>query len=203
MTDGTGTSTGSGPPRSRSGFGPVVLAGLAAGVLLAVAGSHPWVTYSVRPAESQLVGTDIGQVPLAAALSYLLLASWGVLLVTRRVVRRVFAVIGVLASAGLVASVVWALVNLPDSVRGQFPGTGSQVSTSFSGWLWAAAVGAVVAMAASLLAVRLVPSWPEMGKRYDAPSDLTTAPRPVDPDDPEAGNLELWKAIDKGQDPTA
>ena len=144
--------------------------------------------------------------PLAGALSFVLLAGWGVLLVTRGVVRRIFAVVGVLASLGLAASVVYALVALPDDVAGRFPGAGVQVSTGFSAWLWAGVVAVLVSLVATVLAVRLVPAWPEMGRRYDAPGDPrgAAAPaRPVDPDDPEAGNLELWKAIDEGQDPTA
>ena len=45
-----------------------------------------------------------------------------------------------------------------------------------------------------LAAVRLVPSWPEMGSRYDAPGS-TPPPR-------EETSLDLWRALDHGRDPT-
>ena len=55
-----------------------------------------------------------------------------------------------------------------------------------------AAVGCVLT---TLLAVRLVPAWPEMGRRYDAPPGRRA---PAEPQ----GNLEIWKALDEGHDPT-
>ena len=50
-------------------------------------------------------------------------------------------------------------------------------------------------MLSTLAAVRLTPSWPEMGTRYDSPTGEVA---PVEPE----GNLELWKALDEGHDPT-
>ena len=51
--------------------------------------------------------------PLASAISLVLLAAWGVLLVTRGRVRRAFAVLATLAAVALVVSVVVAYVTLP------------------------------------------------------------------------------------------
>jgi hypothetical protein len=45
-----------------------------------------------------------------------------------------------------------------------------------------------------VVAVRFCPVWPEMGSRYDAPA---TRPQAEDLDD-----LDLWRAIDQGHDPT-
>ena len=53
---------------------------------------------------------------------------------------------------------------------------------------------AVINVRSSALAVRLVPSWPEMGTRYDAPG---SALQPLDETD-----LDLWRALDQGRDPT-
>jgi hypothetical protein len=55
----------------------------------------------------------------------------------------------------------------------------------------------VVALFAAVVAVRYVPGWPEMGSRYDAP---TGAAEPSDPADME--DVDLWRAIDQGRDPT-
>ena len=67
---------------------------------------------------------------------------------------------------------------------------------STTGWWVVASVGAVVALLGSALAVRHVRSWPEMGTRYDAPT-AAAAPDPAQMED-----LDLWRAIDEGRDPT-
>ena len=55
--------------------------------------------------------------------------------------------------------------------------------------------------ASTVAAVRLVPGWPEMGRRYDAPADAAPAAPEKAPEEQE--NLDLWKAMDEGHDPTA
>jgi len=138
--------------------------------------------------------------PLASALSLVLLAAWGVLLVTRGVVRRAFAVVAAVAAVALVGAVIAAYVTLPDSARNsydQMMGRGS-ADQGFTGWFWTAAVCAVLALVPSFLAVRLVPTWPEMGSRYDAPT--TTRERPIE--ETPTREQDLWKALDEGRDPT-
>jgi hypothetical protein len=56
----------------------------------------------------------------------------------------------------------------------------------------------VVGALAAIAAVRLVPTWPEMGSRYDAPGAAPTPP----PDPAEMDEADLWRAIDQGRDPT-
>ena len=147
------------------------------------------------------VATDPGQMPAAGALALVVLACWGVLLVTRGRVRRAVAVLGVLASLGLVAAVVLGWSSVVDSLRSAYAGIAvSDVSVHHTWWFWAAAVGAVVSVVATALAVRWAPEWPEMGSRYDAPGSGAAAPVAA-PE--EQSNLELWKAMDEGRDPTA
>ena len=70
-----------------------------------------------------------------------------------------------------------AYVTLPDSAGGSFDellGRSAQ-DTGFTGWFWTAAVASVVAVVPAALAVRLVPTWPEMGSRYDAPAAAASA----------------------------
>ncbi|MFD6228651.1 TIGR02234 family membrane protein [Streptomyces sp. NPDC060232] len=67
-------------------------------------------------------------------------------------------------------------------------------------WPYVTAAGAVLILAAGLLALRFGRGWPSMGGRYERDG----RPRPravaaVDPDRPE----DLWKALDRGEDPTA
>ena len=188
----------------RRTFGPVLLLGLAAGILAAVASSRTWVVDAGgSPHSTDPLGTvtNAGEMPLAAALSLVVLACWGVLLVTRRTVRRAVAVLGLLASAGLTASVVVGWTTLPDAVTeaiAEQTGSGDGVAVDTTAWFWAAAVGAFASLVATALAARWVPLWPEMGSRYDAPGTADPTPEPED-----ASSLDLWKAMDEGRDPTA
>ncbi|MFB8399029.1 TIGR02234 family membrane protein [Streptomyces yangpuensis] len=66
-------------------------------------------------------------------------------------------------------------------------------------WPYVTAAGAVLILAAGLLALRFGRGWPSMGGRYERDgSPRTRAVAAVDPDRPE----DLWKALDRGEDPT-
>ena len=192
----------------RRTFGPVVLAGLATTALAAVASAKPWIgSTSGRSADASLTALDSGtRYPLASAVSLVLLASWGVLLVTRGRVRRAFAVVATVAAVGLVAAVVAAYVTLPDSADSSFEELmGRSQDQGFTGWFWTAAVCAVLAVGPAVLAVRLVPTWPEMGSRYDAPGTREQAAQDsvhsAEEHEPTR-EQDLWQALDEGRDPT-
>ncbi|WP_371615437.1 TIGR02234 family membrane protein [Streptomyces sp. NBC_00454] len=66
-------------------------------------------------------------------------------------------------------------------------------------WPYVTAGGAALILVAGLLALRFGRAWPAMGGRYER--DGSAKPRTaavVDPDRPE----DLWKALDRGEDPT-
>lgn len=193
--------------RPRTGFGPVVLAGLASAVLAAVAGTRAWVAGTSGQLSTETAGdaavvgsavaAGIGEMPLAGALSLVVLAGWGVALVTRGRFRRTVLGVAALAAVGLLVTTVWALFTLRDSVAEQLT-TASGAETAdvhLTAWYAAACVAAVGCVLTTLLAVRLVPAWPEMGRRYDAPAGEAA---PVEPQ----GNLEIWRSLDEGHDPT-
>lgn len=192
--------------RAHGTFGRVVLPGLGAATLAAVGGHQTWVDVTAGDSGAQALadsslasGTGVGESPAAGALALVCLACWGVLLVTRGKVRRAVSVLGLLAALGTLVAVVLDGVRLPDRVRaalGDAPS--SPLEVAHSGWFWAAAVGAVACVALSALAVRLVPTWPEMGTRYDAPDGGPATAAPL----AEQTNLDLWKSIDEGRDPT-
>ena len=120
--------------------------------------------------------------PLAAALSLVVLACWGVLLVTRRTVRRVVAVLGLLAAAGLAATVVAGWLTLPDAVRdtiAEQTGVGRQRDRA--GGHHRAGSGRRPSAPSAPSSPppwrsRWVPHWPEMGSRYDAPGAADADP---------------------------
>jgi uncharacterized membrane protein (TIGR02234 family) len=193
------------PSRARRSFGPVVLLGLAAAALAAVAGSKVWITGTSGDVSTDnpafLPTTELAaaqESPLAAALALVLLACWGVLLVTRGVVRR--GVAGLAAVASIALFVVTALA--PGRMAADLTDLLTSVSaadtadTGLTAWYVAALVAAVASVLLSVVAVLAVGSWPEMGARYDAPTDKPSTAEP-------SSNLDLWKALDDGQDPTA
>ncbi|MDT0186684.1 Trp biosynthesis-associated membrane protein [Microbacterium sp. ARD31] len=204
----------------RSTFGPVVLAGLVGATLAAVAGGKPWVSgrsgaFDTSADDNQamvstLSANGAGESPLALALALVVLACWGVVLVTRGRFRRAVAGLALVAALGMLAATVEGYWSLPAKLGGalqELSGTDT-VSTSFTGWYAAALVAAVICVATTLAAVRLVPSWPEMGSKYDAPAGTRD---PADASGAAAGgsgdvpaeNIDIWKALDEGRDPTA
>jgi uncharacterized membrane protein (TIGR02234 family) len=113
----------------------------------------------------------------------------------------VVSVLTALLALGLVATVVVGLGAARDNVRDGILGLGPLdcVSTRTHGWFWVAVAALPLALLPALAALRFVPSWPEMGRRYDAPTD--PAPEPAKAPE-EQENLDLWKAMDEGRDPT-
>lgn len=185
----------------RRTLAPVAALGLAGAGLAAVAGSEAWVTASSCDQALTALGTGVGEAPAATAVSLALLASWGALLVTRGVVRRALSFLTALLALGLVAAVLLGVGAAADGLTERFSDLGVACSeTSRTGWFWVAVVALPLAVLPALLAVRLVPTWPEMGRRYDAPAE-----QPTEPEQPpeERENLDLWKAMDEGRDPTA
>ncbi|MEZ5095153.1 MAG: Trp biosynthesis-associated membrane protein [Nocardioides sp.] len=135
--------------------------------------------------------------PGTLALSLVLLACWGVLLVTHGRVRTLVAGLGaVAATAALALAVLDARhlrADLADaaSSQGRTPG-----EIGFTPWFWLALVAGATARALALVATRQARRWPAMGSRYDAPG---TPARPAT----GAGLVDLWRAQDEGADPTA
>jgi uncharacterized membrane protein (TIGR02234 family) len=139
--------------------------------------------------------------PLALALGLVALAAWGVVLVVRTRARRVVAVVGALASAGILAATVVAFGRAQDDASRALDArgaTGDVSRAALTGWYWAALVGGALALLAFVAALRLAPRWPAMGTRYDAP-----ATRAAQEQAAPATEQDMWRALDDGRDPTA
>lgn len=191
------------PGSRRRTFAPVALLGLASAALAAVASAKPWLGGGSTSGngDAGMAALDTGtRYPLASAVSLVLLAAWGVLLVTRGRLRRVFAVLAAVAAVALLVAVVVGHATLPGAAPDSYDELMGRVSRDegFTGWFWTAAVSSVVALVPAALAVRVVGQWPEMGSRYDAPGAAETE-RDVGTADP---GRDLWQALDEGRDPT-
>ena len=186
-------------------FGITAVSSLAAGTLVAVAGTRDAVSVEADSDAVALVtaGTTAGDaltMPLVTSLALVVLAAWGVLLVTRGLVRRMAAVLALAASLGALVAALVAQGSLRGTVDDALAQVGASGGASLTGWYVAAVVGAVDLSVSAAIAVWQVPDWPEMGQRYDAPAapDAGTPFTHADADSP----LDLWKAMDEGHDPT-
>jgi uncharacterized membrane protein (TIGR02234 family) len=190
--------------RRSATFGPTVVIGPVAAVLTAVAASRDWATASGSAAGVDVTGSVKGSssAPLAVALALVALAAWGVVLVLRGRARRAVAVVGALASAGILAAALSALQRVRDDAAAAVAakgGTGEALSTSLTGWFWVCVFSAVVCLAAFVVAVVSAARWPEMGTRYDAPAAHgSAAAKPAT----AASEQDMWRALDQGHDPT-
>ncbi|MFJ2604501.1 TIGR02234 family membrane protein [Streptomyces sp. NPDC091279] len=147
-------------------------------------------------------GSDVTGVP--AALAVVGLAALVAVFAVRRAGR--FLVSGLLALSGA-GTIAAALVGASDSSAldeqaAQAAGDTSATvhALSHTGWPYAAAVGGGLLLVAGLLALRYGRLWPAMSGRYErdgAPRGRRSVVR-VDPDRPE----DMWKALDRGEDPT-
>ncbi|MFG1806635.1 TIGR02234 family membrane protein [Streptomyces sp. NPDC049040] len=158
-------------------------------------------------------GTDTTALP--GALALVALASLVAVFAVRRAGR--YAVAALLTLSGL-GVVVMALARRGDhqaidSAAATAAGLArtTAVDTSVSAWPLVSAAGGLLLLAAGLLALRYGSTWPAMSGRYDRPgarrpvrdraaASAAAAARPaqVDPERSE----DLWKALDRGEDPT-
>ncbi|WP_369035102.1 TIGR02234 family membrane protein [Streptomyces adonidis] len=147
-------------------------------------------------------GSDVTGVP--AALAIVGLAALVAVFAVRRSGRLLVAALLALSGAGTVAAAVLGASDSSalDEKAAQASGdTAATVSTlSHTAWPYAAAVGGALILLAGLLALRYGRLWPAMSGRYErggAPRPRRRA-APADPERPE----EIWKALDRGEDPT-
>ena len=198
--------------QARKTFGPVVLLGLVASGFAAVAGHRAMRVVPEDLLESTGSISCQGQeesaieFPLAGALALVALAAWGVLLVTRGVVRRGAALIAAVAAIGIVAVLLVGGVIQDDDAAADLATRlglgGATVAVDRSAWFWVALGTALLATVAAAAAVAFVSSWPEMGSRYDAPGGSPAPSENIAKAPEEQSNLDLWKSLDEGTDPT-
>lgn len=191
--------TGPDPQRGRT-FWPVVLIGIAASGLVALAGHRPLMQVQAQHLEQLGVGAvaqgdNVKELPLAGALGLVMLACWGIVLVTGRIVRRIVSAGAAAAATGLLITLIVEGFAKRDDVVIEL-----RAPIEYTGWFWLALVASVPALLAAVAAIRQSPEWPEMGSRYDAPSARDTASSDAPAED--RTSLDLWKSMDEGEDPT-
>jgi uncharacterized membrane protein (TIGR02234 family) len=199
------------PARSRAARRALALALLsgAAGAAFALLASgqvwsHATASFAQGELPVQAKGGDVTGLPSALALVGL--AALVAVFAVRRAARVLVAALLALCGGGVVAA---ALLGARDSAALEeqaakasgLARTGVE-AVQVSAWPYVSAAGGALLLVAGLLALRYGPSWPSMSgsSRYErtGPRRRGRAAAPVDPDRPE----DLWKALDRGEDPT-
>ncbi len=170
--------------------------------------AETWAEGTARVAGSRVAVSVSGKTVsgLPDALALVALAALVAVLAVRRTGRVVVAALLTLCGAGVVwtavagASGSGALDHAAARASGLTAATATDVT--HTGWPWAVAFGGLLLLAAGIMALAGRASWPAMGSRYErsgAPRPARAARRAPDPESPG----ELWKALDRGEDPTA
>ncbi|MHB9862518.1 TIGR02234 family membrane protein [Streptomyces sp. YIM S03343] len=194
--------SGTAPSGRRSLAAALLLGALGAAVAL-LASRQRWSqgTATVAGGSFPLTakGSDVTGVP--AALAIVGLAALVAVFAVRRSGRLLVAGLLALSGAGIVAAALYGARDssaLDEQAAKATGDTSAAVDAlSHTAWPYAAAVGGLLILLAGLLALRYGRRWPAMSARYERDATPRRAPS-TDPGRPE----DLWKALDRGEDPT-
>ncbi|MCZ2819997.1 TIGR02234 family membrane protein [Modestobacter sp. VKM Ac-2977] len=193
----------------------VLLCALSGGLALSASG-EPWADVTVvrepplPPTSEVLTGSQAA--PLVAACGLLLLAAAVAVIAVRGVGRVVIGLLVAVAGGVLGWSGLRALTGSLDlGGAAVTSGVGleqAQLTTDpVTTWPAVALVAGVLGVLAGALVVLRGRDWPGMGRRYERtehPAGATAAPaRPARPETDEDRHQAAWKALDRGDDPTA
>lgn len=205
--------------RRRAGrsLGAALLLGAAGSAVVLIASGQTWAEGSAVVAGGSVSldagGRDVTGVP--AALAVVGLAALVAVFAVRTGGRLLVSTLLALSGAG---AAVAALIGASDSAALDDKAartTGDTAATigalTHTAWPYVTAAGGLLILLAGLLALRYGTHWPTMSGRYErdgtprAARGRKPATRPakaaapaVDPDRPE----DIWKALDRGEDPT-
>lgn len=205
----TGSAT-AGPSAAEAGrrrsLAIALFLGAAGTALALVAGGRPWsqaVTAAAQDSVPLTVhGRDVTGIP--AALAVVALASLVAVFAVRRSGRVLVAAVMTLCGAAIVLTSVLGAYDTAALEAGAAEATGLAGAgirdVTQTVWPWVSAAAGVLLLLAGLLALRHGRHWPAMSGRYERPGQSAgpTGRAPADPDRPE----EIWKALDRGEDPT-
>ena len=199
------------PAAGRRSLTLALLLGAVGAAAVLLAAGKTWATGSAPLTGGGLVpvrvtGKTVSGLPDALALVGLaaLLAVFSVRRTGRLVVSALLTLCGagVIWTAAATSSGTAALNSAAARASGLTDTTVRHVA--HTGWPWAAALGGALLLAAGVTALLRSHTWPAMSARYerDAAPGRPAARTPRTAPDPDHPG-ELWKALDRGEDPTA
>ena len=189
---------------ARRELAAAVGASAVAGTLALIAGGQTWVEVTAErvqplpPLVEAFSGGDAA--PLVPAAGLLLLAAALALLAVRSVGRIGLGLVMAVAGGVLLWSGIRALTGgLRAGLFEVSDGTATSTVVGAAGPVLALLAG-VLGIAAGLVVVLRARAWPGMGRRYERTPEPAAPTRPqTDEDRAQAA----WKALDRGEDPTA
>ena len=190
---------------SRRSLAATLFLGAAGATVVLLAAGRVWAqgTTSVGGGSVSLDagGSDATGVPTALAIVGL--AALVALFAVRRAGRVLVAVLLSLSGAGAATAALLGASGsgvLDEKAARTTGDAGATVEAlSYTVWPYVTAAGGALILLAGLLALRYGRAWPSMSGRYERDgTPRARKERPVDPDRPE----DLWKALDRGEDPT-
>lgn len=201
------TATAPDSAGSRRSLAAALFLGAAGSTVVLLASGQTWAEGEAAVGGGTLPLTADGQdiTGLPAALAVVALAALVAVFAVRAGSRALVA--GLLALSGLgagLSSVLGASDSAAlDEKAAQTTGNTSATidALTHTAWPYVTAVGGLLILLAGLLALRYGSRWPTMSGRYErdgTPRPRKAAPAAPDPDRPE----DLWKALDRGEDPT-
>jgi uncharacterized membrane protein (TIGR02234 family) len=194
---------------SRRSLAAALLLGVTGATVVLVAAGETWLHGTTSLAQGSLQVSGAGRQATGApgALALVGLAALVAIFAVRGVSRVIVSALLALCGAGALAAALLARGDTAALRESAAIATGlanapvGNIGTT--AWPLVSAVGAVLVLAAGIIALARGRSWPAMSSRYDRAGAPSTPRRAVrqpafDPDRPE----DLWKALDRGEDPT-
>lgn len=194
-----------GPSRApRRALAAALLCGAAGSAVVLIAAGRTWSEGEAAVGDAELPvavsGASVSDLPSALALTGL--AALVALFAVRRTGRTVVACVLSLSGAGAIGA---ALLNSRDTDALRASAEEAMgltevavTSVGHTGWPWLSAVGGLLLLCAGLLALSYGRQWPAMSGRYERAGRRAARPAPEPPDSPG----DLWRALDRGEDPT-
>ncbi|NBE54521.1 TIGR02234 family membrane protein [Streptomyces boluensis] len=190
-------------PAARRSLAATLLLGALGAAVALLASRQVWAEGDAATAGGALhqiaKGSDVTGVP--AALAIVALAALVAIFAVRRAGRVLVSALLALSGAGTVASALLGARDAAALDEKAATASGNTAATidavTHTAWPFVAAAGGVLLLLAGVLALRFGSKWPGMSGKYERGATRGRAAKP-DPDRPE----DLWKALDRGEDPT-
>ncbi|MFJ8646687.1 TIGR02234 family membrane protein [Streptomyces sp. NPDC093546] len=192
--------------RGRRSLAAALFLGAVGAAVVLLASGQTWaegvVAVGGGTAPLDAAGGDVTGVPTALAIVGL--AALVAVFAVRRAGRLLVSLLLTLSGAGAAAAAYLGASDsaaLDEQAARTTGDTAARVEAlTHTPWPYVAAAGGLLILLAGLLALRYGRTWPAMSGRYerDGAPRARAERRPADPDRPE----ELWKALDRGEDPT-